>query len=978
MIPTIEISLDGQRLLMDPYINGLYEKEFNLTAGEHHYTVFNNGESVREQLINILQKTTVCIRYFPFGSISNIRINDFNCGVFDSVNDKDVFVHTATLVGQLEDFSKKHLKNTIDNWNPSNEFANFEYYGGGIFVKKIKLTNVLVSSYLIRYKIALNNSWDNSIGFSDGSDMLMEIPAGTKEFVVVVDTLKRVVKDSINTSKTLFELGENSFKQVPAFTTKVSLCGDFNNWNNYDNDYMFKQINKKFYALYRWFEKGTYSYTCAFNGFFRYSGKHVKNFTLDKKTAVLFIYDSEESGKLIDSITCPAKISAILGFKNVMPSKELDKYAYYGDDLGITYSKDSTVFKVWAPSANRVQVKRYSTGSDEEAGARNLGTVDMEISDDNVWTATLSGDLKGTYYNYLISIGEDTFETVDIYAKALGVNGERGMVVDLESTNPHNWENDKRIRCQQQTDAVLWEINIKDFSFSVNSGISEANRGKYLAFTEKNTTLDGQGKYKTCLSHLKELGVTHVHLMPTFDFATVDEKSSDHEAFNWGYDPQNFNVPDGSFSSNPFDGNVRINEFKRMVQSLHEEGIGVVMDMVYNHTYYTENSNFNLTVPNYYYRKINGIFGNASGCGNETASERAMFRKYMIDSVMYWAKEYHIDGFRFDLMGIHDVDTMNLIRDSLDTLENGKEILMYGEPWSALWPSPDGDVHMCSKDNTQYLNDRIAVFNDNMRDAVAGKIQHSVEYSGFIEGTSGQEQSIKNGVLSQNISLGEDRYTYWAKCPTQTVNYVSAHDNFTLYDKLVLATKGGNGYEYRYDDIVAMNKLSAAIILTSQGIPFWQAGEEFARTKYGDHNSYASLASLNALDWSRVRDYQDLVEYYEGLIEIRKHFKLFREPSCNALNSIYFCENTGNNVCAYTIHSDDEMLAVAFNGNAYDVTVELKNFDGVNLPQQWNIIANKDRAGLETIGILEGNNLTVTGGSCIILAENKLKDRNKC
>lgn len=969
MIPTIEISFDDEeKLLMDPYIRGVYEKTKQLTAGKHKYTVFYNSEIVSSNEINSYDEETVYVRYFPFGSTNNNHINTTNKGVFDSINNREEFVISATWVGELENFSKLYLKHTIDNWNPTNQYAKLKYIGGGIFGKKIKLQHTLILPYLLRYKIAFNDSWDDSVGFSDGSDVLMEIPEGTTEFIICVDTLKRRVKDSINSPKVFLELGEDSFMQATAFSTKISLCGDFNNWGTEDKEYELKQVNKNIYSLYRWFEAGTYSYTCAFDDILRHSGKHIKSFSISKRTPVLFIYNSNGNGKLLDSINSPKEVSSSLCYKLAMPSRELDKYAYNGNDLGMTYTQNSTTFKVWAPSACRVQLKRYATGTDDEKGARTIGTIDMKISEDNIWEVTLEGDLKNTYYNYLIGIGEDTFETVDIYAKAVGANGERAMVVDLEDTNPHNWQNDKRIRCKNQTDAIIWEINIKDFSFMENSGVSEENRGKYLAFTEKNTSLNDQNELKTCVSYLKELGITHVHLLPTFDFATVDEKISDHEAYNWGYDPQNFNVPEGSFSSDPYHGEVRINEFKRMVQSLHEENIGVIMDMVYNHTYYTETSNFNLTVPNYYYRKINGIFGNASGCGNETASERVMFRKYMIDSVMYWAKEYHIDGFRFDLMAIHDVDTMNAIRESLDTLENGKEILMYGEPWSALWPSPDKGIRMCSKDNTVYLNDRIAVFNDNIRDAIPGKIQHSVEYTGFIEGTPGQENSIKNGILSQNTLLGEDRYLYWSKTPTQTVNYVSAHDNFTLYDKLVLAIKGGNGYNYRYDDIVKMNKLSAALVITSQGIPFWQSGEEFARTKNGNSNSYNSPASMNALDWSRVQEYSDLVDYYKGLIQIRKHFDMLRDPSTKSLKSICFSENTGDCVCAYTIKDDEgNMLALGFNGNPYDVTVELKACDNGALPTSWNIIANGEKAGIQSIGHMDGNKLKIKANECIII-----------
>ena len=355
------------------------------------------------------------------------------------------------------------------------------------------------------------------------------------------------------------------------------------------------------------------------------------------------------------------------------------EYTYSKDDLGAKYTPESTTFKVWSPTATEVTLNRYATGSDKEAGAKKLGTVTMEKLMDGdkwtgVWTTTVSGDIKNTYYTYSIKAAHpksgamQTAETQDVYSVATGVNGKRSMVCDLESTNPKGWEKDGHVLPDKSTDSYVWELHVKDFSYDKGSGVSEANRGKYLAFTEEGTTLNSAGKISTCIDYLKQLGVTTVQLNPFYDFQSINEAGSDDQ-FNWGYDPQNYNVPEGSYSSNPYDGNVRINECKQMIQALHNAGISVVMDVVYNHTYASdkEGSCFQATVPDYYYRQTaTGAFSNGSGCGNEVSSERAMTRKYIVDSCLYWVNEYHVDGFRFDLMGLIDTETMNIIRDELD------------------------------------------------------------------------------------------------------------------------------------------------------------------------------------------------------------------------------------------------------------------------------------------------------------------------
>ena len=649
----------------------------------------------------------------------------------------------------------------------------------------------------------------------------------------------------------------------------------------------------------------------------------------------------------------------------------LDQYAYSGDDLGANYSKTSTTFKVWAPTATTVKIKRYKTGSDTESGAGVIETKDMTKGSQGIWSITISGDLAGTYYTYLVTANGTTHETVDIYARSTGVNGMRGMVVDLDSTDPAGWENDQRVKCENQTDAVIWELHVRDFSSSSDSGMK--NKGKYLAFTETGTTVNNDGVHPTGIDYLEDLGVTHVHLLPVYDYASVDETKLSTDQFNWGYDPMNYNTPEGSYSTDPYNGNVRVKEFKQMVQSLHSKGIGVVMDVVYNHTNYGgsgKNDWFDFTVPGYYYRQnAKGGYSNGSGCGNETASDRAMYQKFMIDSIVYWATEYHLDGFRFDLMGIHDVDTMNKIRTALDKIN--PDILMYGEPWTAeATPCPKSTA---VQGNMKLVSEEVAAFNDKVRDAIKGSCFNAAD-PGFIQG-AGYEYALKGGIQANSTTMSGDNK--WSKQPSQTVTYTSAHDNYTLYDKLVKSCKGGSGYGNRYDDLVAMNKMAGGIILTSQGMSFFQAGEEFARSKYGDENSYKSSTSTNQLKWANTVTYSDIVSYYKGLIEIRKAYSPFRDPTNTSNDTIYFSWGTGcpANVVAFTmcnqLKSSNEwnFVAVIHNANTTSQTVTLQTHDKYTLPTQWVKIADGSTAGTKSLGTVSGNSVTVPGRSTVVLVD---------
>lgn len=666
---------------------------------------------------------------------------------------------------------------------------------------------------------------------------------------------------------------------------------------------------------------------------------------------------------------CAADVSA--AEKKTVPDYQayaanLDKSAYSGNDLGASYSKKATTFKVWSPNAASVRVNIFEHGSDNEGDAGSIMSRAMSLDKTTgVWSVTINGDLLNKYYTYSVTHGKTTKETADVYAKACGVNGQRSMVVDLSTTNPGGWENDKHVLVQNQTDASVWEISVADFSSSESSGVSEANRGKYLAFTEEGTTVNGvQGASSTCVDYLKKLGVKYVQIMPFYDFGSVDESKNIMDQYNWGYDPVNYNCPEGSYSTNPKKGEVRIKECKQMIQALHNAGIGVIMDVVYNHTY-TSDSWLQRTVPNYYYRMNNdGTFSNGSGCSNDTASEHLMFRKYMIDSVTYWASEYHIDGFRFDLMGLHDVTTMNSIRTALDNLYadgSGSQILMYGEAWDMATNCDEGTV-LASQKNLKQLSDRIGAFDDTIRDAIKGSTGGT---DGAFVQKGSRRANLKTGIAGQS-----DTTTGWANVPSQCVTYASCHDNLCLYDKLVGSVYGADGkYRKRYEDLVAMNKLSAAIVITSQGIPFSLGGEEFCRSKDGDENSYASSRKENMLDWENVDLYSDVIEYYRGLYKIRDAFAAFSDSTAATANSLTYLSDVPKGVMGYTINNTESgkwsQMCVIFNGSDSAQNVTAKG--------DWVVLADNKTAGLRNIKNVT-NSVKVEAHSAVIMVDTKSYD----
>ena len=556
-------------------------------------------------------------------------------------------------------------------------------------------------------------------------------------------------------------------------------------------------------------------------------------------------------------------------------SEEFARQTGYQGPLGAAYSPSGTHLRLWAPTAQSVRVDLYRKGD----GGACIGSLPLSPWGQGVWGVYLPGDQHGKYYHFNVTTEWGSVTTADPYARAAGVNGARSMIVDLARTDPPGWEQDKRPVIPASKRSV-WEVSVRDFSQDPASGVRNAWRGKFLAFTQQGTTLNGDGIHPTCLNYLKRLGVRYVQLMPIFDFGSVDESRPLTRQYNWGYDPTNYNVPEGSYSTDPARGEVRVRECKQMIQALHAAGIGVVMDVVYNHMYRSDNV-LNRAVPLYYFRQNeDGSLSNGSGCGNEFASERPMARQCFLDSVLYWAQEYHIDGFRFDLMGLYDVETMNLLRAELDKLPGGRDILMYGEPWQG--GSSALHRYEANKNNLAMLNDRIGIFCDDTRDAIKGGCFNARE-PGYVEGRPGSFWDIGGAVAAWCRS---DRLPPHAS--SQIVSYVSAHDNFTLWDKLLLVRYEKPEFTAADSTALAQNRLAAGIYLTSFGLPFLQAGEEFARTKKGKGNSYRSSPALNRLDWERAEKYHALVDYYRGLLALRARFPQLSSTDPHAPDALHF------------------------------------------------------------------------------------------
>lgn len=601
--------------------------------------------------------------------------------------------------------------------------------------------------------------------------------------------------------------------------------------------------------------------------------------------------------------------------------------AYDGNDLGAVFRDGKTVFKTWSPLATGVYLNLYLDGE----GDNLIETLPMERIDKGVWYVELLRYADGVYYTFTYEFDYNTrYETIDIYAKACGVNGKRGYITDMRSTDPYGWDKADRPHCASPCDAIVYECHVRDFSSDDSSGIPWDKKGKFLAFTQTGTRYMD---VTTCLDHLKELGVTHVQLLPVFDYATVDESKPYKAQYNWGYDPLNYNCLEGSYSTDPTEPKKRINEFKQLVMTLHKNGIGVIMDVVYNHTCFTEESAFHKSFP-YYYHRLNsdGTVSNGSGCGNETASEHLMYRRFMINSLKFLATEYKLDGFRFDLMGLHDIETVNIIRDELNSFD--PPLLMYGEGWTG-GESPVPSDKLAYKWNS-YQFGRVGLFNDNIRDSVKGGTFNPYDI-GFVSGNRNAANTLKRGIAGSvpHRQLNASPEACWAFEPTQAVNYCEAHDNHTLWDKLSISAK-----HFSREDRVKMDKLAAALIILSQGMPFIQLGQDFLRSKprilkdgeeenevnIVDSNSYNAPDFTNGIRWNEKKENIDVFNYYKMLIRLRKNNPLFRLKTKEEVDRcLQFMDTGDNNFIVYKLEDEENCLIVAINPYT-----ETRN---VNLPE---------------------------------------------
>mgnify|MGYP004657845013 FL=1 len=617
--------------------------------------------------------------------------------------------------------------------------------------------------------------------------------------------------------------------------------------------------------------------------------------------------------------------------------QNFDYEVYEGNDLGAVYTPKMTRFKVWAPEAEAVKLNLYKEGE----GDNLIERCTMKKSRNGIFTFERQGDCNGIYYTYTVVNHGDEQEAVDPYTKAAGVNGRCGMVINLEKTNPQGFELDEYRNPEHITDAIIYEGSVRDFTMDESSGVF--HNGKFLGLTEANTT--NHFGEATALDYISDLGITHVQILPAFDFETVDEKNQKAQ-YNWGYDPDNYNVPEGSYAVNPYDGAVRIQEMKQMVLALHSRGIGVIMDVVFNHTYRRDDSNLQKIVPGYYYRSDETGYTNGSGCGNEVASDRPMVQKLIVDSLIYWAKEYHIDGFRFDLMGVLDIDTMNVIAERLKEIR--PDIYLYGEGWNG-GPSSLAEEKRAFKASAKKMPG-IGMFNDDIRDTIKGSVFYD-DHLGFVNGGTHLENALRYGITGAVAHPQVDYDAYgskpWAKEPGQSINYVSCHDNYTLWDKLSVSCPEASEEKKK-----AMNRLCAAIVFTSQGVPFIQAGEEFLRSKplpekkgFAE-NSYNMPDAVNSIKWDNIHECPDMIAYYKGLMALRKAHPVFRMQSeAEMTQNLCFLSDTPENVVAYLLKgkgADDtpENILVIFNGNGEEILC--------NLPEgKWKILVDDKTAGAD-------------------------------
>ncbi len=761
-------------------------------------------------------------------------------------------------------------------------------------------------------------------------------------------------------------------KQVVLTGDLQHLLGAKSDWNPTDTDTQMTRVNANLYQFTGSLPAGTYSYKVAFDGTFdnalpalnaelivpqggaRVTFSYVpydlitkQRETYDSINTPLIAMPPSTDGVLTDLVAVtlaetPNVADALVialnehGQNSVLPRGVLNTsaYIYEGDDLGNIYTPEHTSFRLWAPTASDVQVLLY----DSELGSLTRQEA-MRRSEQGTWYAQVADNLENWYYVYLLTIHGGTQTAVDPYVKAIAVNGVRGRIIHLDATHPHDWSSDTYRMLANPTDAVVYELHVRDFSIHQDSGMM--NKGRYLAFTERDTK--SPNDVTTGVDSLVQLGITHVQVLPIEEFASVDENAPDQ--YNWGYDPRNYNVPEGAYATTPH-GTARITEFKQLVQSLHRANIGVIMDVVYNHTYATLDSDFNKIVPQYYYRTdYAGNYTNGSGVGNELATERPMVQKFVLDSLKYWVQEYHIDGFRFDLMALLGVETMKQAAQDLHALN--PHVLLYGEPWtgggSAL-PSSQ----LVTKGQQKNLG--FGAFNDDMRNALVGSM-FDAHNQGFPTGAGGQIDAIKVGVRGSIDTFTAN--------PCETVNYATSHDNYTLWDKLALS----NGGDPEYDRIL-MDELVLSIVLTSQGLPFIQGGDEFLRTKGGNDNSYNAGDAVNQFEWERKSQHLDVFNYYAGLISLRNNHPAFRMTTAEAVRKHLSFLNSPENTVAF-------QLTDHANGDSWQTIVVIYNPTKANavvtLPAgSWTVVGTQGHVGETSLGQAAGT-VVVPGIACEIL-----------
>ena len=630
-------------------------------------------------------------------------------------------------------------------------------------------------------------------------------------------------------------------------------------------------------------------------------------------------------------------------------------YTYVGNDLGANWTKDATTFRVWAPMAEVVSVNLYKSG--DSAVEDLVESLPMTADVNGTWVMTKNGDLNGVYYTYIVTNNGTSEEACDPYARTTGVNGQRAMVIDLTSTNPEGWEEDKNPNADKTfNDAVIYELHIRDLGTHESSGIT--NAGKYLSLIEHGTTTAGGAA--TGVDHMKDLGITHLHILPMYDYGSVNETKLDTAQFNWGYDPVNYNVPEGSYSTDPYHGEVRVKEVKQMVQSLHNDGISVIMDVVYNHVFDAGNFCFNKIVPDYFSRKTNGTYSNGSACGNDTASERAMVKKYIVDSVLYWATEYHIDGFRFDLVGLIDTETINEVMEAVHAVR--PDVVFYGEGWTMNTTVTKSGYSMTTQPNSTMVPG-FAFFSDTLRDGLKGSVFNGTD-KGYVSGASKLEGVIEDCFLGLSGT--------WCTTPAQSINYASCHDNNTLYDRLQMSCPDAT-----QEELIKMNNLSAAIYMTAQGIPFIHAGEEMLRTKVNadgsfNENSYNATDEVNNIKWNTLEDpvYADVADYYKGLIAFRKaHPVLCLTTAEDVAKYVSVVDMEDANVTAFSVAGGLEgetadAMYIVFNPN--------KEAKEITLPQgEWHVCINGETAGVESLETVSGT-ATVDGISALVLVQEEV------